>query len=1011
MITASSSEELSEVPDEEQAVVVTPKVEETAGSKNSGCRKKILLGCFLLVCAGTLVGVLATKPWQSNDETQQGSSDTNKAVAAPWPHENSDLQPDPRVTYGSLDNGLRYMVMENSEPPNQLMVRMHVDAGSYQEEEDQLGLAHFLEHMAFNGLKNFDADELIPKMQRLGIAFGAHANAATYFDETYYELDVPDANDEKAMDLVFNVMRDYADGMLLEEEEIEKERGVILSELTVRDSVSYRLTQQLWKFLLPGHRLPLRWPGGDPDVISVVPHQRFVDFYEQYYTPERITVIVCGDADPKEMQQKIKATYETMTATDRALDVEDDIELGTVVSAGTGFEAAVFSDEELVNEEMFLTFARPYTAPVDTESSRISQFPLSFAHSILSRRLQIVAKEEGSPIRTGSASTSGRGGILGRSGIETGSISVTLASSDKTNWKASIPIIEQEFRRALLFGFAAYEFDEMKANYLSFYQQSVDAASTRNSRALAGHLLSTIKDDSVFTTPEEDLRIFSQAMESITLDDLHTAFTSFWETSDLKLVLYAKEAESDTSETMKQLYEESKLVEVEPPVMELDSTFLYTSFGEPGTVVSDTVQEDLDIRQLKLSNNVRVNLKKTDFKANAIGISAQFGTGRHSQDPTKPGLQWLAEQMMTSGGLGQHSADDLQRINAGKNVGVRFDVSEGHFQFSGSTTPNDLQLQMQLMTAYISDPGFRGEAFQYWKQSVPSYDTMFRSQVDGAKYFVNAFLRGDERFAVPTLDEMNTLTTEDVKDWLEPQLAESYLEISIVGAFDTEATVEHILNTFGALPKRADSPAAVDDELRSLNFPETPAERTFTYESKLPSASSIVVWEVPHTEKDITLTRHFNVLSSILRDRMRKEIREDIGESYSPGASTDISDEFLYGVIKAESPGTSDVSESIGRQIIAIAKNMTIDITEDELVRAKEPMLTNIESTLRSNSYWLGSVMLQSQAKPWTLDWARTLREDYASITLGEIQELAAIYLKPSNAIRMEIHPVNVEAE
>lgn len=989
-------------------------------------KKNILLALIILVCivvVSVLAGVLAARPWQASNQPQQtntgpegvdvypGINEENSSLAAPWPHANSDIQPDPRVTYGSLKNGLRYMIMENAEPPNQLMLRMHVNAGSYQEEEDQLGLAHFLEHMAFNGLRSFDADELIPEMQRLGIAFGAHANAATYFDETYYELDLPNSTDEKALNLGFTVMRDFADGILLEEEEIEKERGVILSELTSSDSVSYRLTKKLWSWLLPGHRLPLRWPGGSPDVISTVPRQRFVDFYEENYTPERITIIACGDADPEEMERRIIEAYGSMKG-DQDYNTGDDSDLLGSVVTGTGFAAAVFSDNELVAEEIFLTFSRPYDMPTDTESERVSQFPLSLSHSIVSDRLQKAAKKEGSPFRSGGAGGSGREGILGRSGIETGEIGVTLASGGDGNWKVSIPIIEQEFRRALGFGFTPYELDVVKASYMRYYQRMVDVAATRHSQGLATELRETIKGQSVFTTPTEDLRLFSQAMESIMPDDVHAAFKSFWDTSDLKLVLYAKEAAPDTPDIMEQIYNQSKEEKVEPPSMDVDVEFSYTSFGEPGEIVSDTTQEDLDIRQLQLGNNVRVNLKTTDFQANTIGITVQFGTGKLSQDTSKPGIQWLAPQMMNNGGLGKHSEDELGRILAGKNVGVSFSVNEGFFTISGTTTPDDLAIQMQLMVANLVDPGFRVEALQYWKQSVSSYDTLFKSQLEGTQYFVDEFLRGgDMRFSVPSLNAMDALTIADVQDWLKPQLADGYLEVSIVGTFDMNSTISIILDTFGALPDREESPPVIDEELRGLEFPETPGERTFTYESKLHQASSIVAWNVPHIEKDISPTRRLRVLSSILRDRMRKQIREDIGESYSPSASIDISEDFDYGIVIAESPGTSGVSEYVGLQIIAIAKNMTMNMEEDELVRAREPMMTSVEQSLRSNGYWLNSVMRQSQAKPWKLDWARNMKKDFVSISLDELQELAAAYLKPDNAIRIEIHPINAGDE
>ena len=227
----------------------------------------------------------------------------------------------------------------------------------------------------------------------------------------------------------------------------------------------------------------------------------------------------------------------------------------------------------------------------------------------------------------------------------------------------------------------------MKANYRSYFQSKVDTASTRKSTSLADGLRSTIKDDSVFTTPEQDLQIFSDGMESLMLEDIHEAFKNFWDTSDLKLVLYTKEAEHAATTVMEQAYKDSQQVQVEPPVMEVDLSFAYTpsSFGAPCEIVSDTLVEDLDIRQVKLSNNIRVNLKKTDFQANTIAIAGQFGTGKLGQDPNKPGIQWLAPQLLNSGGLGKHSNDDLQRILAGKNVGASFQVNEGSFSLSGST--------------------------------------------------------------------------------------------------------------------------------------------------------------------------------------------------------------------------------------------------------------------------------------------------------------------------------------
>ncbi|HCC20155.1 MAG TPA: peptidase M16, partial [Verrucomicrobiales bacterium] len=214
-----------------------------------------------------------------------------KTTPATWAHEISDIQPDANVRYGKLANGMKYIIMQNAEPPGRVSMRLHIAAGSLMERDDQRGVAHFLEHMVFNGSKNFpDSTKLIPQMQRLGIAFGAHANAYTSFDETVYMLDLPN-NKADTLKLGFDVMRDFGDGAFLRKEEIDKERGVILAEKTSRDSVQMRLMEQQFNALLPDALLVKRFPIGTEEIIKSAPRSAFTDFYSQYYIPSRMTFL------------------------------------------------------------------------------------------------------------------------------------------------------------------------------------------------------------------------------------------------------------------------------------------------------------------------------------------------------------------------------------------------------------------------------------------------------------------------------------------------------------------------------------------------------------------------------------------------------------------------------------------------------------------------------------------------------------------------------------------------
>ena len=217
--------------------------------------------------------------------TTTTAATTKPIVARAWPQEKSDIEADPAAVFGTMENGMRYMILPNSEPPNRLSLRLHIAAGSLMEQEDQRGVAHFLEHMVFNGTKRHkDANTLIREMQTRGIAFGAHVNAYTSFDETVYMLDLPDLKPD-TMKLTFGVLRDFADGALLSEEEINAERGVILAEKASRDSVDYRMMLKQFQALLPGSLIGKRFPIGEEEVIRTAPRERFADFYQKYYTP------------------------------------------------------------------------------------------------------------------------------------------------------------------------------------------------------------------------------------------------------------------------------------------------------------------------------------------------------------------------------------------------------------------------------------------------------------------------------------------------------------------------------------------------------------------------------------------------------------------------------------------------------------------------------------------------------------------------------------------------------
>ncbi|MGJ8632599.1 MAG: M16 family metallopeptidase [Luteolibacter sp.] len=914
----------------------------------------------------------------------------------PWPTETSDIPADPKAIFGSLPNGFRYMILPNPEPPNRLSVRLHIAAGSLMEDEDQRGLAHFLEHMVFNGTKHYkDANALIRQMQTRGIAFGAHVNAYTSFDETVYMLDIPDLKPD-TLDLTFGIMRDFGDGALLSTEEIDAERGVILSEKRSRDSVSYRMMQQQFNALLPNSLIATRFPIGIEEVIENAPRERFVDFYEKYYTPSNMTFVVVGAIDPAAMEKKITGTFSSMKNPAQPGEKPD---LG-VVTLPEGTAPHVFADAELDSTEVSINLVRPYNKKPDNTANRIAKFPLEIANYIMGRRFDRLAKKEGSSISSGSASKFNLFNDL-----EIGSVSVTSADD---SWEDAVPVLEQEFRRAIEYGFTEAEISEAKAKLLNSYEESVKRQDTRKSETIATAIAGSVNDGTVFSTPEKNLEVALKALEETTSEKVHNEFVEFWQAPGHHLVLSTKTEPEGAATALSATWQESTGTPVDPPAAREIVPFAYTDLGEAGTV-ADTIQvEDLGVTQLTLSNNIRVNLKPTDFEKNRIHISARIGTGQLSQPKDSPMLDSFATAIFNAGGLGKHSNDELSEILAGRNVSSTLTIGEDAFTLSGSTTPDDKLLQLQLMVATITDPGYRPEALWQFQKAIPVLFQNIDHTTAGPSKRMNSWLHGeDARYTLADQTKLSNYNIPEVQKWLTPQLKDGYMEITIVGDFTEEGILPDILNTFGTLPKRKLNRSTDTISPRTVAFPEAPAEKTFTYQSKIPQAVATAIWKTDGMRGNIPEFRRLNVLSDIYGDRLREEIREKLGASYSPNAGASGSDALeSFGYLIGQSIGKPEDIPLILETMERIATDLSENgATQDELDRALAPTLSSLRKSLRDNGYWLSTVLSQSQADPNRLDLARQRDEDYASINLEEVNALAKKYFAPTNLIKVSILP------
>ena len=416
---------------------------------------------------------------------------------------------------------------------------------------------------------------------------------------------------------------------------------------------------------------------------------------------------------------------------------------------------------------------------------------------------------------------------------------------------------------------------------------------------------------------------------------------------------------------------------------------------------------DLGITQLVLSNAIRVNLKPTDFEKGRILMLARIGSGQLSEPAGKPMLETFATAVFEGGGLGKHSVDELQQILAGRNVGATLGIGEDAFTLGGSTTPADFGLQVRLMCACLTDPGYRKEGLWQFQKAIPTIYQQLNHTPAGPQQQLHGWLHGgDSRYSPAPMEQLAAYTLDDAKKWLVPELSKGYLELSIVGDFTVEAILPELLASFGALPKRERTKPELA-EARQVVFPNAPAEKAFTYESKIPQAVATAIWKTKGLRNNQKDFRRINILAAIYQDRLRMEIRQKLGASYSPNAVASDSDALDdFGYLLGQSVGQAADVPLLLHSMRELADELaTKGATADELDRALKPTLSMLKQSLRDNKYWLNTALSQCQLDPKRLDLVRERDADYASITVKEINALAKKYLSAENALLIGIKP------
>lgn len=895
-----------------------------------------------------------------------------QAGAGPrWGYELAQRTPDPAVRFGRLPNGLRYALQHNETPRDGVAMRMRIGSGSLQERDEERGLAHFLEHMAFRGSANVADGEVVRMLQRQGLRFGADTNATTGLDQTIYHFNFPRA-DAAALDTGLMLFREIGDRLTLDPQLVEQEKGVILSEERVRDVPMMRAALVQMQQQLEGTRVPQRLPIGRIETVQAATAERLRRYYTANYRPDNATLIVVGNIDVDAVERRIRERF----ADWRNATPPDTPDLGVARPTRPTVEFVAPDAPGALT----LTWLRPVDVRPHTPAVSREFLVQGLAVSALNQRLRDSAQQPGSPLIGATASV--QASVYRVAGLA--QLAVQAQPGRSTD---ALDAAVAELRQLLVHGVTPADLQRLLPGVRSEMQARLAQEPTRPHAAIADRLINAVHPHAPYLSAQQAMTETEPLLASLQPEELTAALRlCFGDTQPL--LFRSTQTGAFGVEKMNQQLVHAMTRPIAEPAAVAVMDWPYTDFGPPSAIVARTQDAELGTTHVQFANGTRLVVKSHRLQKDRVDVRVQLGQGRAGIAARHWHAIWALGYSLPMGGTVQRSTAEIRqwRQLSGKRIDVGFSVGQHAFTLSGTTRPADLLAQLQLLAAHARDPGFRPEFGEKLAalggSQVASMEA--RPAAVHEREVSRVMNRGDARFGIqPSAANVRATRADELPAILKPALA-SAADIFIVGDLSEDAAIAAVQATFGAGDERPRQPRAA---LQAEPVAGGGAPHVVYHRGRADQAVLGWYWSMPDHWTDPALSYTGRVAGALLRARLVETVREKLGITYSPqagaGGSLDVPGAGRLFVNIETPPEKFDaVRELLRTQLRELADQ---PVSADELQRARQPRVESVLKEPETTYHWL-SWLPRIQAEPRMKDAMLTEATGLQAVTAEGVQ-------------------------